>query len=123
MTLAAPICNGSSPADCPNSASVPTPSRSYRDCLRLLLRFAQARTGRPPARLDLADLDAELVGAFLDHLEADRHNGIDTRNLRLTAIHSLFRYAQLRMPRARRPDRQGARHPRPNAPTAPSSAT
>jgi integrase len=63
-----------------------------------LLRFAQSRTGRPPAHLDLTDLDAELVGAFLDHLEIDRHNSVETRNLRLAAIHSLFRYAQLECP-------------------------
>lgn len=71
---------------------------SYRDCFRLLLRFAQQRTGRPPSELDLADLNAEVVGAFLDHLETDRDNGIETRNLRLTAIRSLFTYAALRCP-------------------------
>lgn len=71
---------------------------AYRDCFRLLLRFAQARTGKAPATLQLVDLDAELIGAFLDHLEHDRHNGIQTRNLRLTAIHSLFTYAALRCP-------------------------
>jgi len=71
---------------------------SYRDSMRLLLGFAQGRTGKQPARLDLADLDAELVAAFLDHLEAERHNGIGTRNLRLTAVQSLFRYAQLQCP-------------------------
>lgn len=71
---------------------------SYRDCFRLLLCFTQARTGKTPATLQLADLDAELIGAFLDHLERDRHNGIQTRNLRLTAIHSLFTYAALRCP-------------------------
>ncbi len=71
---------------------------SYRDCFRLLLGFAQARTGKAPCKLLLADIDAELVGAFLDHLEHDRHNCIDTRNLRLTAIHSMFSYAALRCP-------------------------
>lgn len=71
---------------------------SYRDCFRLLLKFTQQRTGKPPATLELADLDAELIGAFLDHLEADRRNSIATRNLRLTAIHSLFSYAQIRCP-------------------------
>src|SRR2546428_3097815 len=71
---------------------------SYRDTFRLLLRFTQARTGKTPATLQLADLDAELVGAFLDHLEADRRNGIETRNLRLTAIHSMFSYAAMRCP-------------------------
>src|SRR4249920_3673887 len=71
---------------------------AYRDALRLLLGFAQQRTGTPPCRLDLADLDADLIAAFLTHLERDRHNGVRTRNARLTAIHSLFRYAALRHP-------------------------
>jgi integrase len=71
---------------------------AYRDCFRLLLRFTQACTGKAPATLQLADLDAELIGAFLDYLEHDRHNTIRTRNLRLTAIHSLFSYAALRCP-------------------------
>lgn len=55
---------------------------SYRDCFRLLLRFAQARTGKAPATLLLDDLGPELIGAFLDHLERDRDNSIHTRNLR-----------------------------------------
>jgi integrase/recombinase XerD len=71
---------------------------AYRDTLRLLLGFAQQRTGTPPCRLDLADLDAELVAAFLTYLERDRRNGVRTRNARLAAIHSLFRYAALRHP-------------------------
>lgn len=66
---------------------------SYRDTWRLLLVFAAARTGRAPSRLDLADLDAPLVSAFLDHLEHERGNSIRTRNARLAAIHSLFGYA------------------------------
>jgi site-specific recombinase XerD len=71
---------------------------AYRDTLRLLLGFAQQRTGTPPCRLDLADLDAELVAAFLTYLERDRRNAVRTRNARLAAIHSLFRYAALRHP-------------------------
>ena len=71
---------------------------AYRDTLRLLLRFAQHRTGRPPSRLDLADLDADLVVALLTHLEHDGRNGVRTRNARLAAIHSLFRFAALRHP-------------------------
>jgi len=71
---------------------------AYRDTLRLLLGFAQQRTGTPPCRLDLADLDAGLVAAFLTHLERDRGNGVRTRNARLAGIHSLFRYAALRHP-------------------------
>ena len=71
---------------------------SYRDSLKLLLTFAQQRTGKPPHVLDWADLDAELITAFLDHLETRRHNTTRTRNLRLTAIRSLFSYAALRHP-------------------------
>lgn len=71
---------------------------SYRDTFRLLLAFAQQRTGKAPSRLELADLDAPLIGAFLDDLEYTRRNSARTRNARLTAIHSLFRYAALREP-------------------------
>jgi site-specific recombinase XerC len=71
---------------------------SYRDTLRLLLCFAQETTGRPPSALDWADLDEALIAAFLTHLEVERGNGARTRNLRLTAIRSLFRYAALRHP-------------------------
>jgi len=76
----------------------PNTVAAYRDTFRLLLGFSQARTGKPPSKLDLEDLDAVLIGAFLDHLEADRHNGVRTRNARLAAIHSLFSYAALRHP-------------------------
>jgi hypothetical protein len=51
-----------------------------------------------PSKLDIDDLDAPLVGAFLDHLEHQRENGVRTRNARLAAIRSLFRYAALRHP-------------------------
>jgi site-specific recombinase XerD len=71
---------------------------SYRDTMRLLLQFTQNRTGRPPARLTWDDLDADTIGAFLDHLEDDRHNSARTRNSRLTAIRSLFAYAALQHP-------------------------
>lgn len=71
---------------------------AYRDTFRLLLGFAQARLGRAPSKLDVADLDATLVAAFLDHLEHERGNGIRTRNARPSAIHSLFRFASLRHP-------------------------
>ncbi len=71
---------------------------AYRDALRLLLVFAGARTGKAPSDLDVADLDAELIGAFLDHLENERGNCVRTRNARLAAIHSLFRFAALRHP-------------------------
>jgi site-specific recombinase XerD len=71
---------------------------SYRDTFRLLLAFAQKQTGKHPCQLDLDDLDAPLIGAFLKHLEDDRGNSARTRNNRLAAIHSLYRYAALRHP-------------------------
>jgi site-specific recombinase XerD len=71
---------------------------SYRDTLRLLLAFARDRTGKQPAALDWDDLDAATISAFLDHLETSRGNGPRTRNLRLTAIRSLIRWASLRHP-------------------------
>ena len=71
---------------------------AYRDTWRLLLGYASAQAGRQPCQLDLTDLDAPPIGRFLDHLEADRGNSARTRNARLAAIHSLFRYAALRHP-------------------------
>jgi integrase/recombinase XerD len=71
---------------------------SYRDTFRLLLTHVQQRTGKLPARLDLADLDAATIGGFLHDLETVRGNSPATRNTRLAAIHSLFRYASLRAP-------------------------
>jgi integrase/recombinase XerD len=71
---------------------------SYRDTFRLLLCFAQRQTGKQPCELDFDDLDATLVGAFLTHLEEDRGNSPRTRNVRLAAIHSFYRYAALEHP-------------------------
>jgi len=71
---------------------------AYRDTFRLLLTFAQEKTGKNPAQMTLADLDAPLVGAFLDHLEHGRHNSVGTRNARLAAIRSFFSFVQLRCP-------------------------
>jgi integrase/recombinase XerD len=71
---------------------------SYRDTFRLLLQFAQKRLRKAPSQLALHDLDASLVGAFLEDLENRRRNGAKSRNLRLTAIRSFFRYAALEAP-------------------------
>jgi site-specific recombinase XerD len=71
---------------------------SYRDSLKLLIVFVHRRTGKTPSALEWDDLDAEAVSTFLDHLEAERGNGARTRNLRLTAVRSLFVYASLRHP-------------------------
>jgi len=78
--------------------SSPRTIASYRDTFRLLLTFASQRTGKQPFHLDIDDLDAELIGSFLNHLETDRGNSARTRNARLAAIHSLFKYAAVRHP-------------------------
>lgn len=71
---------------------------AYRDTFRLLLRFAHERTGKQPFELDIDDLDAPLIGAFLTYLERDRGNSARTRNARLGAIHSFYRFAALEHP-------------------------
>jgi integrase/recombinase XerD len=71
---------------------------AYRDTFRLLLCFAQKHTGKQPSKLEIEDLDAPLISAFLDHLEHQRGNSPRTRNARLAAIHSMFRFAALRHP-------------------------
>ncbi|MDA8284811.1 MAG: tyrosine-type recombinase/integrase, partial [Actinomycetota bacterium] len=71
---------------------------AYRGTFRLLLGLTSARTGKTPSALDIADLDAPLIVAFLDYLEVDRHSTVRTRNWRLAAIHSLFGYAALGHP-------------------------
>jgi integrase/recombinase XerD len=71
---------------------------AYRDTIRMLLAFAAQHSGKSPSHLDIDDLQAPLIGAFLDHLERERGNTIRTRNARLAAIRSLFRYAALRHP-------------------------
>jgi len=71
---------------------------AYRDTVILLLGFVQQHTGRQPATLSITDLDAATIAAFMTHLETDRGNTTSTRNARLAAIHSLFRYAALRDP-------------------------
>jgi site-specific recombinase XerD len=76
----------------------PNTVAAYRDTFRLLLGFVQETTGIAPARLSFDDLDAPLISAFLDHLESRRGVTIRTRNSRLAAVHSLFRFAALRHP-------------------------
>ena len=76
----------------------PNTVAAYRDTFRLLLRFAADRIGKQPCQLDIGDLDAPLIAAFLQHLETDRRNSVSTRNNRLAAIHSLFGYAALQHP-------------------------
>ncbi len=71
---------------------------SYRDTFRLLLNFAQEQRHKPPSSLELSDIDAPLVCAFLDDLEKHRGSKASSRNVRLTAIRSFFRYAAFQEP-------------------------
>lgn len=71
---------------------------AYRDTLKMLVVYASKRNAIPPSRLDIDDLDAPLVSSFLDYLERERNNGPRTRNARLVAMRSLFRFAALRHP-------------------------
>jgi integrase/recombinase XerD len=76
----------------------PNTIAAYRDTFRLLLAFAEQQTGKTPSKILVADLDADPIGAFLDHLQHERANSTSTRNARLAAIRSLFNYAALRHP-------------------------
>ena len=71
---------------------------SYRDAFRLLLQFTQKRLRKAPSNLAVSDLTPALLGEFLDHLEKDRHNTARSRNVRLAAIHSFFRYVARKAP-------------------------
>jgi integrase/recombinase XerD len=71
---------------------------AYRDSLRLLLDYLQETSGKAPCQLQFEDLGAPVIAAFLDHLEHTRGARVSTRNARLTAIRSLFRFAALRHP-------------------------
>jgi site-specific recombinase XerD len=71
---------------------------SYRDTFRLLLQYAQQRLGKAPSSLTVPDLDTPLLAAFLGHLERERKNSARSRNVRLAAIHSFFRYVALHAP-------------------------
>jgi integrase/recombinase XerD len=71
---------------------------SYRDCLKLLISYVQETTGVAPSKLGFPDLDAKVIGGFLDHLERARGLSVQSRNVRLAAIRSLFTFAALRHP-------------------------
>lgn len=72
---------------------------SYRDTFRLVLAYAHRRLKKAPSELALEDLNAAFIGSFLSHLEKERRNSARSRNQRLAAIHSFFRYVALREPR------------------------
>jgi integrase/recombinase XerD len=76
----------------------PNTIAAYCQTFRLLLQFAAKRTGTKPSELDIGQLDAPLIAAFLEHLEKARGNSVRTRNNRLAAIHSLFANLALRHP-------------------------
>jgi len=71
---------------------------SYRDTFRLLMQYAQQRLRKVPSQLTMPDLDTPFLGAFLDHLEQKRDNSARSRNVRLAALHSFFRYVSLHAP-------------------------
>lgn len=71
---------------------------SYRDTFRLLIRYVGARIGKAPTKLDVADIDADMVADFLTHVEASRGNTVRSRNSRLAAIRSFFRYVAMTEP-------------------------
>ena len=70
----------------------------YRDAFRLLLRFASEQTGRAPAKLTIEDLDAKLVSDFLAYVGSERGNSARSRNTRLAAIRSFFRFVAMKEP-------------------------
>ena len=70
---------------------------SYRDTFRQFLKFAQQQLHKPPSRLSFEEIEAPLIVAFLDGLEK-RGLSVRSRNLRLTALHSFFRYAASEAP-------------------------
>jgi len=76
----------------------PNTIAGYRDTFRLFLRFAGEKRGKSPTRLRVEDLDAELVGDFLLHVETSRRNSARSRNTRLAAIRSFFRYVSMSEP-------------------------
>ncbi|MBX9569901.1 MAG: site-specific integrase [Candidatus Obscuribacterales bacterium] len=71
---------------------------SYRDTFRLLLQYSQKRLNKSPSKFELSDIDASLISSFLEHMEKDRKISASSRNARLAAIRSFFRYAALESP-------------------------
>jgi site-specific recombinase XerD len=70
----------------------PNTQKSYRDTIRLLFNFVAQRYSTDPTRVTVEQVDAVVIRTFLAHLENDRGNSIATRNQRLAALHSLFRF-------------------------------
>lgn len=76
----------------------PRTVQSYRDTFRLLFQFLHETTGKEPAALVMSDIDAPTVLKFLDYVEGQRRNQVQSRNVRLAAIRSFFRMVALRDP-------------------------
>jgi site-specific recombinase XerD len=83
---------------CTQMEASPNTIAGYRDTFRLLLRFASEQTGRAPTKLNIEDLDSALVGDFLAHVETQRSNSARSRNTRLAAIRSFFRFVAMNEP-------------------------
>src|SRR6267142_1636756 len=81
-----------------NKRASPQTVASYRDTLKLLLQFVKEKTRREPSVLHIAELDAEVILSFLDHLEHQRQNSIRSRNARLAALRTFFRWVAFRDP-------------------------
>src|ERR1700733_3176899 len=83
---------------CTQMEASPNTIAGYRDTFRLLLRFASEQNGRSPTKLRIEDLDSELIGNFLVHVESQRRNCARSRNTRLAAIRSFFRFVAMNEP-------------------------
>lgn len=98
MTLPALVQQFFTDRLCSQMQASPNTIAGYRDTFRLLLRFASERTGRAPTKLKIDDLDADMVGDFLVHIESERRNSARSRNTRLAAIRSFFRFVAMNEP-------------------------
>lgn len=83
---------------CTQLAASPNTIAAYRDTFRLLLQFATEKFSKPPTKLNIEALDATLIGEFLTHIEDKRRNSARSRNARLAAIRSFFRFVAIREP-------------------------
>lgn len=83
---------------CTQMEASPNTIAGYRDTFRLLLRFASEQRGKAPTKLRIEDLDVALVGDFLLHVETARRNSARSRNTRLAAIRSFFRFVAMNEP-------------------------
>lgn len=97
-TLAALIQQFFTDRLCTQMEASPNTIAGYRDTFRLLLRFASEQTGRAPTKLSIGDLNTDMVSDFLVHVENERRNSARSRNTRLAAIRSFFRFVAMNEP-------------------------